>query len=308
MKVAVCIATYRRPDMLASLLRSLAEMALEPPAPEIVIVVVDNDTRGEAERVIDTSRPDVPWRIVSAVEPTRSIALTRNRCVALALADGVDWAAFVDDDETVSPRWLDELLRVQAASRADIVAGPVENVYPDGAPGWIVAAGRRARPRLPANAESPVAETSNALVSRRVLEQVTGPFEPQLGLSGGSDSLFFLRARLAGARIVWASDAVVCETIPSSRATAEWLLRRAFRTGNCAVFVARAALPLHRWLPRRLAGACYRLTIGILGLVPALAQGRAGLLGALQNVCIGAGALAALGGYRYVEYQRSHGA
>jgi succinoglycan biosynthesis protein ExoM len=308
MKVAVCVATYRRSGMLTDLLRSLAALELGTPAPGVVVVVVDNDTRGDAERVLHACRSALPWRIVSAVEPIRNIALARNRGVALALAEGADWVAFVDDDETVSPRWLAELLRVQAESGADVVAGPVVNVYPAGAPAWIVASGLPARLRLPPGATSTVAETSNALVSSAVLGSVSGPFDQSLGLSGGSDSLFFLRARLAGARIAWASEALVHETIPASRATAGWLMRRAFRAGNGGVFVARAALPLRSWLPRRAAAACYRLLRGTVRLLPALGRGRAALLCALQDICIGAGAVGAMAGFRYVEYKRSHGA
>ena len=304
MKIAVCIATYRRPVMLATLLRSLGDLALDAPAPEVVIVVVDNDANGSAETVVEAARSTVPWRIVSSVEPERNIALARNRGVALALADGADWVAFVDDDEMVTARWLAELLRVQAEFAADVVGGPVVNVYPDDAPRWIVASELPRRLRLATGAGGFVAETSNALVSGRVLAAMSGPFDARFGLSGGSDSHLFHRAHRTGARFAWAADAVVRETLPRSRASAGWLLRRGFRVGNTAVLVARAMLPLRSWLPRRFAAACYRIAIGTVRLLPALVLGRVAVVQALHDICLGAGAIAAMGGFRYVEYRR----
>lgn len=307
MKIAVCVATYLRPVMLSNLLRSLADLVLETPAPEVVVVVVDNDASGSAELVVQARRPAFPWPLLFAVERTRNIALARNRGVALALAAGADWIAFVDDDEEVSPRWLAELLRVQSAHAADVVAGPVVNVYPPDTPRWVIAGGLPRHVRRPTGATSPGAETANALVSRRVLASIDGPFDPRFGRSGGSDSHFFLRARLAGARIVWADEAVVHETIPVSRATPGWFLRRAFRVGNAGVRVARAVLPVRGWLPRRLAAACYRIALGTVQLFPAVLRGRGAVVRALQDVCLGLGAIAGMTGYHYIEYNQPHG-
>jgi len=307
MTIAICIATFARPAMLAALLRSLGTLALPASVASLLVVVVDNDADGSAEPVVRAAKAALPWPVVLVAEPLRNIARARNRAVAAALAAGAEWLAFVDDDEEVTPDWLAELLRVQAAYGADVVGGTVLNAYTAEVPRWFSAAALPDRRRHATGTLTDAAETSNALVARRVFEHVPGWFDERFGLSGGSDSHFFLRARAAGARIVWADDARVRETFGASRASAGWLLRRAFRTGNCAVLIARSMRPLPAWLPRRLAAAAYRVVRGLALLLPALARGRAAVVRALQDTCAGAGALAAVGGYRYVEYERTHG-
>jgi succinoglycan biosynthesis protein ExoM len=305
-RIAICIATCRRPRLLGVLLDSLATLT-RPPSAELLVVVVDNDDGASAAPVLAIPRDALPGRLLAAHEPRRNIAIARNRCVALALAEGADWLAFVDDDEQVTPGWLVELLRVQAESGADIVGGTVRNSYAAGVPQWIVDASLPDRRRHPTGSETDGAETSNVLVSARAIGLVPGIFDERFGVTGGSDSLFFLAARRAGARIVWADDAIVHETFDRSRGTVGWLMRRAFRIGNSSVTVARALLPLARWLPRRLAGAGYRIVRGLLLLPVALGRGRAAQAAALQDLCVGAGALAGIAGIRYAEYARIHG-
>lgn len=307
-KVVICVATFRRPAMLADLLQSLATLQLPDPAPELSVVVVDNDAEESAAPVLANVAAGFPWRVVTATEPERNISLARNLCVRLALDEGADWLAFIDDDEKASPAWLGELLRTQAVHDADIVTGPVILDYPAGTPEWKRVKTVLSRARHPNGSMIDVAETANALVSRKVVERAEGPFDPAFGRTGGSDSQFFLRARLDGARIVWADQAVVRETVPESRTSSDWMLRRAFRMGNSSVLVAGSVLPLWNWLPRRLASACYRALRGIVLMPLAIVQGRGAVLDALQNLCVAMGAFAGMLGIRYVEYERSHGA
>jgi glycosyltransferase involved in cell wall biosynthesis len=305
-KVAICIPTYRRPALLSALLESLARLELSEPAPDVLVVVVENQPEGYVPRIV-AEHAGLPWPVITGMEPTRNIALARNKCIALALDHGADWVAFVDDDEQVTPRWLEELLRVQRAFDADVVGGTVINSYHEAVPRWIADGQLPRRRHHPTGTDVGIGETSNVLISRRVLELVPGRFDVRFGRSGGSDTHFFLRARSAGARIVWADDAIVHETFASSRTTLRWLLRRAFRTGNATVWIARALYPAHRWLPRRLAAACYRLSMGLLVIVPAMIQGRSAIAGALEHLFIAFGTIAGLAGYHFIEYEQSHG-
>lgn len=309
MKVAVCIATYRRPVMLDALLDSLEALRFDAEArPDVLVVVVDNEDAASSREVVARRMESFPFPIRWAVEPRRNIALARNRCIQVALGNGADFVAFVDDDEQVAPDWLAALLRVRAASGADVVGGPVLNAYGRNTPPWIVAGSLPARTRMPTGTRIATAETANVLIAARLLQAMRQHFDPRFGVTGGSDSHFFLRASQAGAHMVWADEAVVHETVPDSRATGAWLLRRAFRVGNAGVHVASAALPVWRWLPRRLAAAAYRVARGLVQLPAAPFRGRAAVVGALQDLCLGAGAVAAVLGFRYVEYRRSHGA
>jgi succinoglycan biosynthesis protein ExoM len=305
-RVAVCIATYRRAQMLRALLDSLAGLRFRGPAPHLFLVVVDNDDAASAARVVDALRGGYPHPILYEVEPERNIALARNRGVALALAEGADWLAFVDDDEVVAADWLERLMAAQARFGAPIVTGPVAPSFPPDAPAWA-AAELYQPPPLPTGSERAQAATNNVLVAAGLLRGRPGPFSPAFGLTGGSDVHLFLRLHREGARIVWCAEAVVREWLPRSRMRAGWLLRRAFRVGNTAIWCERT---LGDGMGRpwtRLAKTVARLGLGVATLPPALLRGRRHVLAALWNVSYGAGALAAASGHRYTEYRVVHG-
>lgn len=305
-RVAVCVATYRRPAMLRDLLESLAALRFRGPAPDLRIVVVDNDAEGGARPVVDAARPALRVPVRYEVEPRRNIAHARNRSVAAALEDGAGWLAFVDDDETVRPDWLDVLLGVQARYGAEVVCGAVRAHLAEGAAPWIGRTGLLGSRPLPTGAPLTVGYTSNALIAARLLRG-PAPFDPAFGLTGGSDSHLFMRLHRQGARMVWAEEAVVEERMPASRVSAAWLLRRAFRVGNCALWCERALGPQLGRPATRALRASARLALGVAQLAPGALRGRAGLVRALHNVSYGTGALAALLGYRYEEYRTVHG-
>ncbi|HVG46364.1 MAG TPA: hypothetical protein VM890_16590, partial [Longimicrobium sp.] len=175
---------------------------------------------------------------------------------------------------------------------------------PEGhASGWAGWGRLYAQLQPPTGTPIRAAATNNALVTARVLRSVPGPFDPEFGLTGGSDSLFFLRAAREGARLVSADDAVVEESVPPERLRARWLLRRAFRVGNGAVFCERALPAGSRRVGQRVAKATGRLMAGAVLLPPSLLLGRTAALRALWDVCYGAGCLAGVAGYRYAEYR-----
>lgn len=299
MNVAFCIATFRRPVQLAALLEALAGLDATDAGPRM-LAIADNDADGSARAVVDAARQKLPFPVWYGIEPERNISLARNRAVRAALEHGAQWIVFIDDDEVPRPNWLAELLRVQRATGADVVTGPVAARPPEGTPGWLRGAFSRDR-GIASGTPVPVAETANALVSRAVIERVAaavtnGPFEPQFGLSGGGDSRFFLRARLGGARMVWASEAVVEEDVPPSRARIGWLLRRAYREGNGGAFVERGVLSPVRWIPRRVAAAALHLAVGAGLTLVTPVRG-------LRLVAHAVGSLAGTLGIRYFEYR-----
>jgi succinoglycan biosynthesis protein ExoM len=305
-RVAVCVATYRRPTMLREMLESLAALRFAGGAPELRIVVVDNDAEGSARPVVDAARPALRVPVRYEVEPRRNIAHARNLSVAAAIEDGAEWIAFVDDDETARPDWLDVLLRVQARYGADVVCGAVRARLAQGAAPWIerteLLGSRPQRTGTPLS----IGYTSNVLVAARLLAG-PAPFDPAFGITGGSDSHLFLRLHRQGARMVWAEEAVVDETMPASRVGAAWLLRRAFRVGNCALWAERALGAEMGRPAMRALKASARLALGVAQLAPGALRGRVGLVRALHNVSYGTGALAAVLGYRYEEYRTVHG-
>ena len=62
--IVVCVITYQRPRGLQKLLDSLAEMQFSRvDAPEVTVVVVDNDPKGSAAQVVGQAPIHAPWMI-----------------------------------------------------------------------------------------------------------------------------------------------------------------------------------------------------------------------------------------------------
>jgi GT2 family glycosyltransferase len=107
-KVAVLIATYRRPDSLCRCLTALSSQSLPPD--EILIVVRDGDVDTHAA-LQSPEIPRLPIRIVTVSAPGTVHA--RNAALAVCQSDVV---AIIDDDTAPYPDWLQ---RVMQAFQAD---------------------------------------------------------------------------------------------------------------------------------------------------------------------------------------------
>ena len=306
-RVAVCIITYNRPDGLRRLLEGLDRLRFEKvPAPALEVVLVDNDPAGSAcasEAVVSKHS----YGLRCYVEPRRGIPYARNRSLA-GVEDGVDFVVFVDDDEVPEPNWLDELLSVQESYGADVVAGPVVRHFDGPLPAWVVAGRFFEKRRYPTGHPMKFVDTANALVRAGLLREMDEHFDERMALSGGEDTHLFLRMYRAGHRMVWADGAVVHELVPSSRANAGWLLRRAYRLGN-SLSICEVDLSPADYASRAVRGAkaAARIVRGVLFLPVSPVLGKHAAVRALQDVSRGVGMLAGLTGHVYEEYKKTHG-
>lgn len=279
-RVAICISTLGRPAWLERLLRALGALQFrtgEPP--RIVVVVADNSASGDAQGLVVRLSGEIPWEVRYVHEPRRGISYARNAAVKEALVTAPDAVAFIDDDEVPEPFWLDHLLSAQRSSAAHVVVGPVIPVFDDDAPTWVIRGGFFERPAVPDGARLKTAPTNNTLVVRQVFEAV-GWFEPGFGL--GDDNHFFMRSHLAGAVIVRANAALVKESVPSSRATARWLVWRACREYNAYVLAEKHLLSAVTWVPRRAFVLGGVFLTGIFNLLVSPVRGRSALVAGLR--------------------------
>ena len=304
-KVALCVITFRRPQGLATLLDCYRRLRLPDGDVEIVVVVVDNDETGPAAAVVDEHRGSLPFPVVFGVESRRGIPYARNRAVQLARAAGADFVAFIDDDELPDPGWLVELLRVQAETGADVVTGPVDPSFEVQPPSWVVKGGFFDRPRFRDGEEIEWATTSSVLVSMPVFGG-DHPFDETRPLEGGSDTRLFWEARQHGFRIFWADHARVVETIPATRLSKEWVLRREFRRGTTMGLCTRDLEPFRRKV-RRFATAGFRIAEGTGMFLVGLVRGPVARLRGVHRIRLGVGIWAGLLGVRYREYTVVHG-
>lgn len=308
MKVAVCAVTYLRPQGLARLLEGLAALRFaHAPAPEIEVLVVDNDPAGSAEAVCAGWAGRLPWPVRYLREPRRGVSHARNRAVQGAREAGAELLAFIDDDEVPQPAWLDELLRVQARHGADVVAGPVLQVFEGEVPEWVQRGRFFETRRMPTGTRKEDPGAGNVLVRLEALEGMDEPFDPRFSLTGGEDTHLFLRLARRGAVMVWADEAVALEWTPATRTRARWILQRVYRTANTWSACERELNPGAGAVALRVGKAMARIAFGVATLPVAWVRGRRGVVRSLWYVCWGAGNLTGLTGLRFQEYRTIHG-
>lgn len=307
MRVAVCIPSYLRPHGLERLLRALERLAFERmEAPEVEVVVVDNDAAASAREVCDRLRPDYRWPLRYVVEPRRGISFARNSAVEAA-QDRSDFIAFIDDDEEPDAAWLEQLLLTGERFAADVVTGPVERRFEAEVPDWVVGSGLFTASHHPTGEEVALVGTGNALIRSRVFRGMDRLFDERLALTGGEDTEFFQRVARAGHRIVWSEEALVHEWIPESRTRVPWLLRRSFRMGITTTQREREQYATPTRAALRFLRRTGRFGQEVLRLPLALLRGRGATLKAMQDICYRAGDLAGMTGVRYEEYRTTHG-
>ena len=133
--VVLCISTCRRPEGLTRLLEAVA--AFEDVDARLSVVVVENDLAGQGLEVCRGLAPGYRWPLRCLIEARRGYVFPRTRAIAAALEEDPHFIAQLDDDGWPCPRWLAEMLRVQRATDADLVGGPVVAHYMCSPPTWL---------------------------------------------------------------------------------------------------------------------------------------------------------------------------
>lgn len=236
---AICCTTRYRPKMLKALIGSWSRLKF-PKGIVPVFIVVENDESAASRDLVNDLRRDFPdGSLVYAIEPEIGIPQARNAAVRLALRLGAKVICFVDDDETVAEDWFIHLYEAYRRSGAQLIGGPVRALVPtpaDTAYRRIVQQGicdryrkieLRATQRLRTGQLGRMAIlTNNWFADAEIFTKHGLRFDPELRISGGSDTQFFRDAIEKGIRTDWAPDAVVFETIPPERTTLGYQYRR----------------------------------------------------------------------------------
>ena len=301
MNISVCIATYRRPERLRTLLADLVTQQLMP----FEIVVVDNDAAASAREVVEErQRLGAGCPVHYEVQPEKNISLTRNCTVAVASGE---WLAFVDDDERAPAAWLRRLADAARTHAADGVLGPVVPVVPATAPAWIRRGDFYSWVRMPSGTVVPANRLrfGNVLLRACLLAPYSAPFDPAYGLTGGEDGDLLARLVSAGARIVWCDEAVVTEPVEASRMSLRWLMRRALRGGQDFArhtFAGRYGRQTTADRMRFVSRATLQLALAASLALVTWPFGTHRAAGWLLKAAANTGKLTVLGGWHYREY------
>ena len=228
---SVCIATYRRPELLNNLLTSLVAQLLHEDV-RLEILVVDNDSEGSAAAVVARYRDTHKIVFRYFRQPVKNISLTRNLAVSNATGTHL---LFIDDDEVACPDWAASLLTTLRQFNADAVVGPSLPMLDNTAPEWIrkgIHCFVDTIPDAATGTEAQAAWSGNCLVRASLLKGLDGPFNPAYGITGGEDGELFDRLKQRGARFVYCREAEVCEYWAPERARVAYLVRRSLFGSN----------------------------------------------------------------------------
>jgi succinoglycan biosynthesis protein ExoM len=235
--VTVCVATFRRPAMLARLIAAL-ELLRTDGRFTYSVVIVDNDRETSAREVAEEARSRCAFPVTYLTESEQNIALARNKGVEHATGTH---AAFIDDDEWPDPDWLILHLRTLSSLGADGSFGPILPHFDSPPPRWLVEGGFCLRRSFETGTvlESTACRTGNALVSLGLFRPPGHRFDPRFGRSGGEDGQFFLRMISLGCTFVWCDEAPVHELVPPERWKPSYYIRRQVRIGGATGDLAR---------------------------------------------------------------------
>jgi glucosyl-dolichyl phosphate glucuronosyltransferase len=229
--ITVILCTYNRCQSLAKALGSVAISTL-PKSVEWEVLVVDNNSKDQTRDVVEDFCRRYPghFRYLLEPQPGKSHALTAG----IRNSRG-DILAFMDDDVTVEPTWLQNLT---AALHNGQWVGSGGRILPEqtfAPPRWLRLQDRYALaplalfdlgPQAGALNESPFG--TNMAFQKKVFEKYDG-FRTDLGPRPGSeirneDTEFGHRLLEAGERLRYEPSAVVYHSVPENRVQKKYFL------------------------------------------------------------------------------------
>jgi succinoglycan biosynthesis protein ExoM len=227
--ISVVMCTFDREVMARRTIASVYGQRL-PGGLSLELIVVDNTPDGNARTWVEGLSGLEP-RPRYVHETRAGISHARNAGVAAASGE---FLAFIDDDETAEPDWLENLHRALLIHGADMGTGPVLPVFEDKpALGWDPTPfffGKREA--MATGGQLQAARTGNIMFRVATCFDGTPPFDPRLGRSGGEDTDFTHGLYRKGRKIIWVADAVVHEFWPQAKASLPAFLRRKLVTAR----------------------------------------------------------------------------
>lgn len=236
-EISVVVCTFRNPQLLQKTLESLARQSL--PAESYEIIVVDNNSQDETERIVREMQASVS-NLHYIVETKQGLSHARNRGIDESKADLI---AYTDDDAEPAPQWLERLVAV-FESNADIwvAGGRVVGNWEQPPPSWLDESLHRYlslsnwgdEPRRLTWPERVIGV--NCAFRRCIFDQV-GRFDTRLGrkrklLLGSEDTEIQERVHAQGKIVYYKPDAEVAHFVPTTRMTREYFFSRNFGQGR----------------------------------------------------------------------------
>ena len=230
MKISVILSTYNRGYTLTVALESIAASQL-PECVEWEVLVVDNNSKDHTRQVVERFCNRHPRRFRYLFESRQGLSHARNRGIQEARGEII---AFMDDDVTVAPNWLRELMSPFQNPEYAGAGGrilPAQDFTP---PSWLLLddpmnlAGTLALFDLgPEAGQLTKPPYGTNMAYRRAMFEKYGGFRTDLGRSGDNlmsneDTEFGHRLLRFGQRLWYQPSAVVYHPIPKKRLTKKY--------------------------------------------------------------------------------------
>jgi glycosyltransferase involved in cell wall biosynthesis len=235
--ITVVIATYQRPEALATVLRSLACQTLDRARYEVVVVVDGiDDHEMEYRRVLrDAINQGLP--ITYDFQPNSGQATARHRAILQASGR---WVCVVDDDMELLAHFLDEHLTAleDGGDRAVVIGRVIPEAGWESSPLYEAVRTKHVLEWHEALSRGDVDSWGIGLITQNVsfardFYLSIGGFDPQLRLA--EDSELGLRFEFADGRCVFSPEAAAIHR--SRVGTYETWLRRCVEYGRLAVYI-----------------------------------------------------------------------
>jgi succinoglycan biosynthesis protein ExoM len=302
--IAVCIPTYKRPLMLQKLILSIKDCIIdELLIKNLSVIVIDNDVEKTAASIVLSLGSDVEekFKLCYFNYPIKGLSNVRNELLRKSFELAPDFIVFVDDDEYVTPRWLNELIKTIVNNNADAARGPVFAVNSAVVPKYI-SCWFEARENYPDNTQLFSLVTNNLILRYSSLQKYDVWFDRRFNFSGSEDSYFGIQILQKGAKICWSGNAKVYETIPESRASIKWLLKRTYRSASTFSYTLKLEKEYLLILKKIIVSIIY-LIFGILASTALLFNYKKKYWGLLK-IAEGLGGFAGLFNITYPEYAK----
>lgn len=265
--ITICIATYKRPEMLTNLIQTIIKCNLDRTLiKDVNIIVVDNDIDKTGEFAIEEQKRLFYnlIRIDYYNYPVKGITNVRNVLIKKASLLNPDFIVFIDDDEYVTSEWLNELVKTITDNNSDAARGPVIAVLDKSVSEYVSCWFEREKYQN--NSRIYSLTTGNLILRFTSLKEFDVWFDSRLNITGSSDSFFGSQILKKGAKINWAANAITFETIPKNRANLKWLIKRIYRLSSTYTYVAKLEKEYLKLLKKIIVSFIYT-TLGVGALI-----------------------------------------
>ena len=220
--IAICVATYKRPELLKYCLSKIQLLEL-PKKNKTILIIVDNDINKSAKPIVRLFDKKYPFPMYYYVEPERGIASARNRLVNEALLMSNNLICFIDDDEFPKSDWLTKHFYTLIQYDADVVTGPVIPITDENELNSIGYKSKFTTGYTPRHVAA-----GNVLFKSKLINEQKLRFDLTYNFTGGEDFHFFDRSSSKNNTHIWVNDAIIFEHIPADRKTKKYLFFRHF--------------------------------------------------------------------------------